>query len=136
MFNENCALGPDPGFMHVQRCIPVLALWVAGGKSKYCEHLTDWYRATGVSRRYPAGSPISSRIRSGLRRCPTDFTVDLWLLTHEDLRQTARSRAFLDFLAKALARAAPLLEGLGRQEVDPISDALAQGAERAPSIRR
>lgn len=22
-------------------------LWVAGGKSKYYEHLTDWYRATG-----------------------------------------------------------------------------------------
>jgi hypothetical protein len=23
------------------------SLWVAGGKSKYYEHLTDWYRATG-----------------------------------------------------------------------------------------
>lgn len=51
---------------------------------------------------------------------PDDFTLDLWLLTHEDLRQTARIRAFLDFLAEALAREAPLLEGLGRQEPDPI----------------
>lgn len=42
---------------------------------------------------------------------PEDFTLDLWLLTHEDLRQTARIRAFLDFLAKALAKEAPLLEG-------------------------
>jgi DNA-binding transcriptional LysR family regulator len=67
---------------------------------------------------------------------PDDFTLDLWLPTHEDLRQTARIRGFLDFLAKALGREAPLLKGLGRQDVDPISDALAQGAERAPSIRR
>lgn len=40
-----------------------------------------------------------------------DLTLDLWLLTHEDLRQTARIRAFLDFLAEALATEAPLLEG-------------------------
>lgn len=42
---------------------------------------------------------------------PGDFTLDLWLLTHEDLRQTARIRAFLDFLAEALAKEAPLLQG-------------------------
>lgn len=42
---------------------------------------------------------------------PEDFTLDLWLLTHEDLRRTARIRAFLDFLAEALAAEAPLLEG-------------------------
>lgn len=43
---------------------------------------------------------------------PDDFTLDLWLLTHEDLRRTARMRAFLDFLADELAAEAPLLEGL------------------------
>lgn len=42
---------------------------------------------------------------------PDDFTLDLWLLTHEDLRRTARIRAFLDFLAEALMKEAPLLEG-------------------------
>ncbi len=42
---------------------------------------------------------------------PDDFTLDLWLLTHEDLRRTARIRAFLDFLAEALAGEADLLEG-------------------------
>ena len=42
---------------------------------------------------------------------PESFTLDLWLLTHEDLRQTARIRAFLDFMAEALAKEATLLEG-------------------------
>ena len=42
---------------------------------------------------------------------PQDFGLDLWLLTHEDLRRTARIRAFMDFLAEAIAREAPLLEG-------------------------
>ena len=42
---------------------------------------------------------------------PEDFTLDLWLLTHEDLRQTARIRAFLDFMAKELAKEASVLEG-------------------------
>lgn len=34
---------------------------------------------------------------------PDTFGLDLWLLTHEDLRHTARIRAVLDFLATALA---------------------------------
>jgi DNA-binding transcriptional LysR family regulator len=42
---------------------------------------------------------------------PDAFSLDLWLLTHEDLRHTARIRALLDFLAEALAADAPLLEG-------------------------
>jgi DNA-binding transcriptional LysR family regulator len=35
----------------------------------------------------------------------------LWLLTHDDLRRTARIRATMDFLASALASERPLLEG-------------------------
>ena len=42
---------------------------------------------------------------------PEDLTLDLGLLTHEDLRRTARIREFLDFTADALAREASLLEG-------------------------
>lgn len=42
---------------------------------------------------------------------PEDFALDLWLLTHEDLRHTARIRLFLDFMATALAAGADLLEG-------------------------
>ncbi|TNF20670.1 MAG: LysR family transcriptional regulator [Rhodobacteraceae bacterium] len=33
---------------------------------------------------------------------PADFGLDLWLLTHEDLRHTARIRAVMDFLTAAL----------------------------------
>ena len=42
---------------------------------------------------------------------PGDFRLDLWLLTHEDLRHTARIRAFVDFMAEALAAQTDLLEG-------------------------
>ncbi len=35
----------------------------------------------------------------------------LWVLTHEDLRHTPRVRAFTDFVADALRRYRPLLEG-------------------------
>jgi DNA-binding transcriptional LysR family regulator len=42
----------------------------------------------------------------------TDAPVNqFWLLTHPDLRETARIRAFLDFMAKALAADRALLEG-------------------------
>lgn len=47
---------------------------------------------------------------------PETFTLDLWLLTHEDLRRTARIRAFLDFLAEALAKEARLLAGAAARE--------------------
>ena len=36
--------------------------------------------------------------RSSARRCP-ELEGELWLLTHPDLRNTARVRAFLDFCA-------------------------------------
>ena len=36
----------------------------------------------------------------------------LWLLTHEDLRHTARVRAFMDFMANALKDDVALLEGV------------------------
>lgn len=42
---------------------------------------------------------------------PEKFALDLWLLTHEDLRNTARIRLFTDFLAAALMADADLLEG-------------------------
>ena len=42
---------------------------------------------------------------------PEDFMLDLWVLTHEDLRHTARIRIFVDFIAAALAADADLLEG-------------------------
>ena len=41
----------------------------------------------------------------------SDAASELWLLTHEDLRRTARVRAFLDYMASALAGDRDLLEG-------------------------
>jgi len=40
-----------------------------------------------------------------------EFAADLWLLTHPDLRQSARVRVFLDFLAGEIGRSRPLFEG-------------------------
>ena len=44
---------------------------------------------------------------------PEDFfgSLDLWLLTHRDLRETARMRALLDFLAAEIAADRDLLTG-------------------------
>ncbi len=45
---------------------------------------------------------------------PGTFEVaDLWVLTHKDLRNTARIRKFTDFISKALTRHRDLLEGSG-----------------------
>ncbi|WP_299362663.1 LysR family transcriptional regulator [uncultured Paracoccus sp.] len=49
---------------------------------------------------------------------PDDFALDLWLLTHEDLRRTARIRVFMDFLAEEIAKEASLLEGGERQAAE------------------
>jgi hypothetical protein len=40
-----------------------------------------------------------------------DFAADLWLLTHSDLRQSARVRVFLDFVAAEIGRWRKLIEG-------------------------
>jgi DNA-binding transcriptional LysR family regulator len=40
-----------------------------------------------------------------------ELTRELWLITHSDLRQTARVRAFFDVIGEGLKRSAALLEG-------------------------
>jgi DNA-binding transcriptional LysR family regulator len=40
-----------------------------------------------------------------------DFSTGLWILTHPDLRQSARVRAFMDFMAGEIARQRRLIEG-------------------------
>jgi DNA-binding transcriptional LysR family regulator len=42
----------------------------------------------------------------------------LWILSHEDLRRSARVRAFTEFVAAAIARQRPLLEGTRPQPKD------------------
>ncbi|WP_235008464.1 LysR family transcriptional regulator [Candidatus Halocynthiibacter alkanivorans] len=49
-----------------------------------------------------------------LRRVPPATATpnrDIWILTHEDLRHTARVRLFTDFIAKAMLARKDLLEG-------------------------
>jgi DNA-binding transcriptional LysR family regulator len=41
-----------------------------------------------------------------------DLDLDLWILTHPDLRQAARVRAFMDFVGTELTKARKSLEGL------------------------
>jgi DNA-binding transcriptional LysR family regulator len=61
-------------------------------------------------------------LASGLSRVTTKALAEprsaLWLLTHDDLKRTARIRATLDFVAKALASERTLLEGR-RTNVSP-----------------
>ncbi len=40
-----------------------------------------------------------------------EFAADLWLLTHRDLRRSARVRALLDFLATEIAKKKSFIEG-------------------------
>lgn len=52
--------------------------------------------------------------RPGLARLQPpqpDYGTDLWVLTHPDLRQSARVRVFLDFLAAEIGAQRALLEG-------------------------
>ncbi|GGC62331.1 LysR family transcriptional regulator [Chelatococcus reniformis] len=58
-----------------------------------------------------------------------DISGTLWLLTHADLRQAARVRAFMDFVGNELTRLRPLLEGAvprpGRSPAPAAPDGLA-----------
>ncbi|WP_126452906.1 LysR family transcriptional regulator [Sulfuriflexus mobilis] len=50
----------------------------------------------------------------GLKRVlapPKEFTSELWLLTHPDLRRTARVRAFVEFLREAIGHVQNRIEG-------------------------
>ena len=42
-----------------------------------------------------------------------DLDVDLWILTHADLRHSARVRAFMDFAGAELTKMRGLIEGDG-----------------------
>ncbi|MBF9231858.1 LysR family transcriptional regulator [Microvirga alba] len=44
-----------------------------------------------------------------------DFSAGLWLLTHPDLRQSARVRAFMDFMATEIGKQRKWIEGGGKR---------------------
>jgi DNA-binding transcriptional LysR family regulator len=41
----------------------------------------------------------------------TEYAYAIWLLTHADLRKTARVRAFMDFMSEQLKRRLPVIKG-------------------------
>jgi len=55
------------------------------------------------------GDSDSALVR--IRPPEPELTTGLWLLTHEDLRRSGRVRAFLDFMAAAVATDRDFLEG-------------------------
>lgn len=44
-----------------------------------------------------------------------DPAYELWILTHRDMRASARIRVFSDFIAKAIISCRPQMEGLNRK---------------------
>lgn len=122
----------------------------------YLEPAFDWLREPWFRETYPnaqvrarINSPeaIHKAVRTGvgigmlpcflgdtdpeLRRLPPyhqQGVFDLWLLTHADLRRTARVRAFMNFMADAIAPHIDLIEG----RRGPI-DAWATSAEMSQS---
>ncbi|MBN8941240.1 MAG: LysR family transcriptional regulator [Rhizobiales bacterium] len=64
-----------------------------------------------------------------------DHAADLWLLTHPDLKQSARVRVFLDFLAVRLTQLRPLIEGSepGLARSAPPSTRASLGMPGAPA---
>jgi hypothetical protein len=55
--------------------------------------------------------PMRALPRGGLVTNLNRTPIELWLLTHPDLRCTARVRAFMQMLARGLRRERDLLEG-------------------------
>ena len=62
--------------------------------------LLPCYLAEGAGGLERLGEPLS------------DLATDFWLLVHEDLRRTARVRAFIDFISAEMAKLRPQMEGL------------------------
>ncbi len=59
------------------------------------------------------------------------LAVDLWLLTHPDLRQSARVRVFLDYQASEIGRSRPLFEGDWRIVSGPVFETSASSSRDA-----
>ncbi|MDM8347234.1 MULTISPECIES: LysR substrate-binding domain-containing protein [Pseudochrobactrum] len=113
--------------------------WIGFGQSHGAvgHQLADWlpgvqpiYRTNSIAAAIAAAragiglAPLPCAVADGapdlvrVAMFPEDFQLDLWLLPHEDLRNTARIRAFMDFMAGALATDADLLEGRRPQTSD------------------
>jgi len=63
------------------------------------------------------GDPRPALVRIG--KPPRDIDLGLWILTHSDLRRSARVRAFMDFAGAELSRHRGTIEGVENDEPAP-----------------
>lgn len=87
-----------PGPAAVMRCDSLVAAREAASAGIGLTAL-PCYLGDGTPGLVRIGSPVA------------DMAAALWLLTHEDLRRTARVSAFTEFAGQALVKLRPLLEG-------------------------
>jgi DNA-binding transcriptional LysR family regulator len=118
---------PEPDALHARRWV-ALADEMAGVKA--LRYVKDHVPATRIAYRVNSVLGLAEAVEAGLgvghlpclvgdsrpglkRLAPPvpEFAADLWLLTHPDLRQAARVRAFLDFLAVEIGRRRAFIEG-------------------------
>lgn len=107
-------LGPDEAMIY-----PELEAWMAEqGVDKRCRYRINSVLAmhAGVGGGQGVavlpcylGDPDPRLIR--FSELIPDMATNLWVLTHQDLRKTARVRALLDFVAEAVKRKSDLLTG-------------------------
>jgi len=65
------------------------------------------------------GDPCSVLVRVG--RPLGDIDVGLWILTHSDLRRSARVRAFMDFTGAEMAKHRRAIEGAENEEASGLA---------------
>jgi DNA-binding transcriptional LysR family regulator len=92
---------------YMQRALPAAAVSFRANSLATLAHAAKAGLGAAILPCYLGESVGLTRFREPL----DDVGVDLWLLTHADLRKTARIRALLDFLAEALAEKKSLIEG-------------------------
>ncbi len=107
-------LMPDEDLIHLP-----ITKWLA---KKYpeasvimrCNTLLGLYQASIVGMGIASLPCFLADTNPRLRRIlppPKELTSELWLLTHPDLRRTARVRAFMGFLTEELEKEKDLIEG-------------------------
>ena len=68
-----------------------------------------------------ASSAIPALSSSGLDKRLVKFDLGLWILTHSDLRRSARVRAFMEFAGAEMAKHRRSIEGAENEGASPTS---------------
>ena len=95
--------------------VNMLVATASGGT--YVATLWDWTAAAGLGATVlPCFVGDQNRDLVRIGGIVPELDVDLWLLTHADLRHSARVRAFIDFAGTELSYARNLIEGVAAVE--------------------